>query len=193
MHKIIISGGPSTGKSTTFEMLKEEYPEAHFVPEPAELVIRRELGKQKHDPNYDPILPTFHYPAFSRLNLDQSERLEADVPENSALTFYDRSVLDDKGYGRHYGFEEYIPEIDDRFKAIGFKAVFFCESLNIFERNEIRKETEQEGRRIHRRLREVYEESGLEMITLPPVSKEERLEIIRRTVANFKCCSNTVA
>lgn len=185
MHKIIISGGPSTGKSTTFEMLKDEYPEAHFVPEPAEIVIRGELEKQNRSPDYDPILPTVHYPTFSRLNLDQSEKLEADIPQNSRLTFYDRSVMDDKGYGIHYGFEEFVPEIEARFKAIGFRAVFFCELLDIFEQNEIRKETRQEGRRIHEQLREVYEESGLQMIPLPPISKEERIETIRRFISEL--------
>ncbi len=182
MHKFIISGGPSTGKSTTFELLKIEYPKAHFVPEPAELVISNELEKHSLDPSHNPILPTENYPEFSRLNIDQSAKLESEIPKHSPLVIYDRSVLDDKGFANYYGFENYIPEIDNRFKAIGFSAVFFCESLNIFEQTEIRREDEEQGRKIHNHLRSVYEESGLPMITLPPISGEERIEIIKSNI-----------
>jgi len=179
MNKIIISGGPSTGKSTTFELLKEEFPQAHFVPEPAEIVIRNEIEKQRKDSEYVPILPTTHYPEFSKLNIDQSVKLETDIPKNASLAIYDRSLLDDKGYAKHYGFEDFIPEIDTWFINIGFSAIFFCETLSLYEKNDIRREDRAQGQDIHNHLRSVYEESALPMTILPAVSREERIRIIK--------------
>lgn len=187
MHKIIISGGPSTGKSTTFEMLKEEFPEAHFIPEAAEIVIKRELEKGANNPDYKPIMPTENYLPFAKLNLAQHIDHINSIPNDDEyeLCFFDRSILDDKAFAAYNRYEKYVPELEARFKSIGFSVVFFCDSLSIFEQTEIRRESPEAGLEIHEGLREVYAEANLPMITLPPVSKEKRIEIIRRTVSEL--------
>ena len=41
MKKLVISGGPHTGKTTLHEELRSVYPAFHYVPEPATTVLRR--------------------------------------------------------------------------------------------------------------------------------------------------------
>ena len=68
MYKIPISGGPHTGKSTLMRELPREYPDAHFVPEPAEYIIKVEKAHAQADPDYEPMLPLTHFAAFSRVH-----------------------------------------------------------------------------------------------------------------------------
>jgi predicted ATPase len=48
MRKLVISGGPHTGKTTLLESLRAEMPDGiHFIPEPASVLIRGELTRQE--------------------------------------------------------------------------------------------------------------------------------------------------
>ena len=114
MHKIPISGGPSTGKSTTFEMLKSVYSDAHFVSEAAETVIKRELSKQQEDPTYVPIMPVTNYRKFAPLVMAQQQADEESIPEGVDLVFMDRCVIDNLGYLAHNGVVDYVEEVHRR-------------------------------------------------------------------------------
>jgi predicted ATPase len=182
MHRVIISGGPSTGKSTTFELLKTTYPEAHFVDEAAEQVIKRELAKQANDPNYDPALPVLNYDRFEPLVVAQQLKAEAQIPDESDLVFLDRSLIDNLGYLAHNHLEGRIPEVERHAQAARYTIAFFCDWLDKFERTEIRQETAEEGFIIHGHLEAAYHNSSVPVVHLPPVSVEERLTIIRDTL-----------
>ena len=49
MRKIPISGGPHTGKTTLFNALRDEFPDAHFLSEPAGIVMDREMKKEQRN------------------------------------------------------------------------------------------------------------------------------------------------
>lgn len=178
MNKVILSGGPSTGKSTTFEQLHQVYSDAYFVPEAAELVIAEELQKQKDDPIYQPILPVECYEDFAPLVIAKQIELEAQIPEDAGLVIFDRSMVDNIGYLAHNGIEEHVAQVQEHITKAEYGLVFFCDWLGKFEQTAIRHETEAEGYDIHKKLETAYNESGLDIVHLPAVSVESRLAIV---------------
>lgn len=185
MHKIVLSGGPSTGKSTTFEALKAAYPDAHFVGEAAELVIKNELDKQLADPQYEPIMPVTHYRDFAPLVIAQQRASEASIPRDAELVFMDRCIIDNLGYLKYNGIDEYVPETQRQARLARYTIAFFCDWLGKFERTDIRRETKDEGLAIHRQLETAYHSFTIPVVHLPAVSVEERISIIRKTLADL--------
>jgi len=179
MRRVIISGGPHTGKSTLLEALKSKYPDADFVPEPAQRVITRELIEAAADPKYIPRLPTFDYSLFAPLVLAEALKLEAATPSKADLVFQDRSLIDTVGYCRLNGLEDFIPETQRRIKDANYAFALFCEPVGEYQATEIRRETAEEAALTHTFLAEAYDSSGIEVIHLPNVPVNERLAIIR--------------
>jgi len=182
MKKIILSGGPSTGKSTTFEALKDIYPDAYYVNEAAEIVIQKEINKKDNDPSYTPIMPVTHYEEFAPLVIVQQLVSEQMIPEESELVFLDRSIIDNLGYLEHNGIREHIPDVKRRAKLAGYTLAFFCDWLGKFERTQIRQESETEGLTIHTHLANAYHSSGVPVVHLPAISVNERLTIIQNEI-----------
>lgn len=182
MHKVIISGGPSTGKSTTFNALHNLYPEAHFVEEAAEQVIKGELAQQAADPTYEPVMPVANYARFAPLVLARQIENERSIPSESKLAFLDRSIIDNLGYLAHNGISDFAAEVQSHISSANYSLVFFCDWLAKFEQTEVRRESAEEGLSIHGHLEDVYESSGLLVVHLPAVSVDERLTIIRETI-----------
>lgn len=182
MHKIILTGGPSTGKSTTFNMLREVYPEAHFVEEAAEEVIKQELAKQAADSSYVPVMPVTHYTEFAPLVMQQQLNREAAIPDDVDLAVFDRGLLDNVGYLRHNRLHHLIPEVERHAKLARYTLVFLCERVGEIERTEIRRENDQQALAIHNHLREAYLQTDIPVISLPAVSPEERLAIIQESL-----------
>lgn len=185
MHKIVISGGPSTGKSTTFDMLRGSYCDAHPVVEAAELIIKDEQAKHKIDPTYEPVLPVTNYRKFVPLVLETQRILEANIPDGTEMAFLDRSFIDNLGYLAHHGLEEFVPEVEKHIKAACYTLAFFCDWLDNFEQTEIRHETPEVGLAIHRQLETAYHAADIPVVHLPKVSPEERLVIIKETLAEL--------
>ncbi len=181
MIKIPISGGPHSGKSTLFEALKIEYPtpDTYFVPEAAEQVIRRELGKQALDPTYKAIVPWDNYAAFAPVVVQESVELEQGIPKDAKLVFLDRSLIDNLGYARLDGLESLIPEVERKVRAAQYTFALFCEPVGEYTTTEVRRETAEKARQIRDHLAETYNSSGLYVEYLPPVSVEERLATIQ--------------
>lgn len=185
MRKIVISGGPSTGKTTIFEMLNNTFPDAYFVNEAAETVIKRETAKQKEDPSYTPIMPVSNYREFVPLVMAQQITNEEAIPNDADLVIMDRSIIDNLGYLAHYGLSEYENEVHRRIRTCGYTLAFFCDWLGKVEQNDIRQETYEEGLAIHRHLETAYHESGMPVVHLPAVSVAERLTIITNTIKSL--------
>lgn len=185
MKKVVLSGGPSTGKSTTFELLKVTYPDARFVKEAAETVIERELSKQQKDPTYVPIMPVTNYREFAPLVMAQQKADEESIPGDAELVFMDRCVIDNLGYLAYNGVTEYVEEVHKRARAGRYAVAFFCDWLGKFEQSIIRRETEDEGRAVHMHLEAAYHSSVVPVVHLPAVSPDERITIIRESLERF--------
>ena len=179
MLKIPISGGPHTGKTTLLNALQETYPEAYFVDEAAERVISAELLKEERSQSYQGIFPWNHYPEFAKLAIQESVELEANIPEDANLVFQDRGLIDNVGYSRLNDCEHTIPEIVGLIQAANYAFALFCKPVGEYTTTLVRRETPEQAQRTHEYLAEAYDQSGIEVLHLPAVSVEERLEIIR--------------
>ncbi len=182
MRKIPISGGPHAGKTTIFEALKAEFPEAHFVPEPAEIVISRELAKQAEKPLYEPIVPWLNYDKFLPVVLEESLRLESEIPHSAKLVFQDRSLVDNIGYARVYGLDEAVPNMQRHVVAANYAFALFCEPVGTYTPTQVRRENDELAQNIHQKLAEAYEDVGIKVVHLPAVSVEDRMSLIRATI-----------
>jgi predicted ATPase len=187
MHKIIIAGGPHSGKTTTFNALRGIYhpPEAHFVAEPADRVIARELAQVDIEPKYDPIVPLRHYPRFVPLVLAESVTLESQIPPETRLAFHDRSIIDNFGYGTLNDYTDEFERIERFVGGAHYSLVFFCARLGSYAATEIRHETEEQAQLTHEHIRAAYDLSGLPIIELPPVSVNERITMIQAAVSEL--------
>jgi predicted ATPase len=156
MKKVIISGGPCSGKTTLFEALTDAYPEAYFIPEPAERVISRELGKKAIDPTYNPVLTTTRYADFLPLVVAESEQLEDEVPKDAELVILDRSLIDNIGYARHYNHKVDLKRLENLVTAANYTLSLFLEPLD-YANSVIRLENPLDASWLARYLRATYQ------------------------------------
>ncbi len=178
IHKIPISGGPCTGKTTLVEALHERFPDAYFVDEPATRVIDRELDFAARHEDYEPKVPWLDYPNFAPLAIVESEALEDVIPYEAGVTFLDRSLVDNIAYGRINGFEDLIPDVERKIWFARYSFALICQPLEQYMATEVRRETAEEALFTHAAIEEAYRESGLEVVALPPVSIADRVSLV---------------
>ena len=178
INKIPISGGPCTGKTTLVEALRERFPIAHFVDEPATQVIDRELSFAARHDDYEPVVPWSNYPDFATLAIAESEMLEAAIPPDTGVAFLDRSLVDNIAYGRINGFEDLLPDVRLRVWLARYSFALICQPLEKYLATEVRRETAEEALVTHAAIEEAYRESELEVVVLPPVSVAERVSLV---------------
>jgi predicted ATPase len=183
MRKIPISGGPHTGKTTLFNALREEFPDAYFLSEPASTVMDREMKKERETDGYTGVFPWNNYPAFARLVIDQSLELEESIPPGSDLVFQDRSLIDNVAYGRLLEYTDLLPELETHIPAARYTYVLFCAPVGTYTQTEVRWETAEEALRTHEFLAAAHSGSGVPILHMPSVPTEERLGIIRAALA----------
>jgi predicted ATPase len=185
MVKIPISGGPHSGKTTLLGALKREFPNAYYVPEPAERVIRRELTKQGIMSEYVPRVPWLDYATFGPEVADESITLENEIPPKATIVFQDRSLIDTIGYARLNGFDSFIPTVDRYVRAAKYSFALFCEPVGTYKVTDVRRETPEEAELTHNYLAQAYEQSAIPVIHLPAISTEQRIAVIRTTIDNL--------
>ncbi|MEO8863232.1 MAG: ATP-binding protein [Candidatus Saccharimonadales bacterium] len=182
MIKIPISGGPGTGKTTLVEALEETFPQAYFVQEPATQVIDRELSFEATHDDYEPHVPWLDYPKFAPKAIAESERLETAIPSWAKIAFLDRSLVDNIAYGRINGFEDLIPDVQLRIWLARYSFALICQPLEEYKMTRVRRETTEEALHTHEAIERAYKESELKIVPLPPVSVQERVSIVQRTL-----------
>jgi predicted ATPase len=162
MRKFVIGGGPHTGKTTLLEALRKEMPDdTHFIPEPAGIIIRSELAERDKNPEYPAVLPTTDYPSFIGRVIAKSLELENRIPSETTTTILDRSLIDNAGYARHFGYEQYVPRIQKIARSAGYTAIFLCNFVGTYDQTQFRVGDEEYAHTVHERLIAAYEESGV--------------------------------
>jgi predicted ATPase len=181
-EKIPISGGPHTGKTTLLEALRVRFPEAYFVPEPATNVITRELEAERINPDHKPRVPWVDYRQFGPLVAEESEILEADIPETVTVAFQDRSLIDTIAYSRLNGFDEFVPEVQRRVALARYSFALICQPVGEYTATTVRRETKDEALQTHAAIERAYDESGIEIVSLPAVDVDERVELVAKAL-----------
>lgn len=163
-----ISGGPSSGKTTTVELLRSQ---GHRVsPEVARSIITEQmaLGRTLVEIRADG-------ENFQRMILERQIEFEAGFATDEVV-FLDRGIPDGLGYERFLNLEPYEP-ITVASRNARYRRVFVLDNLHLHDDgSRIEDEDEQQG--IHDHIVAVYTELGHDVVTVPVMSPEDRVAFI---------------
>ena len=166
----IITGAPGTGKSTIIESLEDLG--LPIFEEIARKVIAQEVKKGTN------ALPWIDVEQFSLIVLDEM-LAQKEAHLNLDKSFLDRGIPDIIGYLNHGNitpdpiFEKYLSEFNYN------KKVFFTPIWEeIYKNDTERIETLEQAHKISEALFSTYQNLGFEMILVPKVSIEKRVEFI---------------
>ena len=183
MKKIIITGGPHTGKTTLLDALRQSNPELHYVPEPAAEIIQEQHQKVKDDPKHKGIFPWNNYPGFGKLVIARSLQHSAAIPKDAEKVIFDRSLIDNNAYARIHHCEFLLEKGFPHIQAARYSVALVCDFVGTYTQTEIRAEPREVAEEIQAQILRAYEESGLPIIHIPSVSVEERVELVQQVVA----------
>lgn len=161
----VLTGAPGSGKTTLVESLAK----LNFATacEAARDCILKLLAVQQGMQPFDQ----------AQLQKDIFSAMEAREQNLSPeeLHFFDRGLPDSMAYYRFHQLD--LSELRSATQKYRYKNVFYCHELPI-KNDSVRIENQNEAHLIGQYIRDAYIELGYSLIELPPVSVEERMEII---------------
>lgn len=173
----VITGGPSSGKSTTIKYLA--YIGYHVVREAAREIIDEEMkkGKMLEEIRSDES-------AFQRIVLARKIETEKRIPPEQ-ITFFDRGMPDSIAYYKING--DSLDSVLEASKERKYKNIFFLEQV-LFEKDYARTEDEKTAEKISNLLYESYAGLGYSVIMVPKMPVSERVELILKNSFSNKNC-----
>lgn len=166
MKKYVLTGGPGNGKTTIIEILASRG--YAIVPEAARIVIDEEKVKESE------VLPWKNLVKFQARVVQKQLELEQEI--TAEITFLDRSIIDGHAYCQNGNIP--TPEIVAELARDRYDLIFFVEPLGSYAIDDIRFETQSEAIMVHQAISSAYKEFGYELISVPPLSPDERVELI---------------
>lgn len=164
--RVVITGGPSVGKTTIVSLLeKRGYPVVH---EHATQIIKE--GK---------VLPWVDRVAFQTEVLRRQVFSEQNLPDNGPV-FLDRGLFDGEAYYIYDRLE--IPQIFANLDASCYSVAFLIEELPFFDANEVRRENLDFTRQITDILESCYTRRKVPVVRVPALPPEERVELVLSVV-----------
>jgi len=163
----VITGAPSSGKTTIFNVLSAQ--DFSTRPEPGTLYIESQLaaGRTLDDICSDQSV-------LQRSILEKAMTMHAETDPASPY-FLDRSAVDTIAYCRLYNFDDtYFRECSSQYR---FKHVFQLDRLP-FSPNHVRIEDDATTALLDQYLQHAYESLGYTVIRVPVMTVEERITFI---------------
>lgn len=165
----VITGGPSTGKTTLLSELKTRG--YTTVPEAARAVIDQALsaGSTIEQLRADE-------KKFQEIILDHKLKIENSHPAE-LLTFFDRGMHDTLAYLRlkSHNIEEHV------IKAVRnstYKLVFLLDPLDVYVADYARTETQGEACELNNLIYEAFAEYGMDPVRVPFLPPESRADFV---------------
>lgn len=170
VKKIVLTGGPGTGKSAI--LLALENKGNYIVREAAEdwIKLRQAQGQPMPWVESD----------FQEQILELQLVRELLIPEQAKRAFIDRGVADGLAYATP-GTKTY-QEILGATKIMKYDQVYLIENLGFTEKTGVRRENNQEAIEIGNRLEQVYRSLGYNPIRIPAGPLEQRINHIIETL-----------
>ncbi len=170
--RIVITGGPSTGKTTIISLLEAKgFPVVH---EQATQIIKE--GK---------FLPWIDRAAFQDEVLQRQLAAEATLNSQGRPVFLDRGLFDGEAYYVYDKLE--IPAIFSKLDATRYVMAFLIEELSFFDKNEVRRESLEFTKAISNILEDCYRKRHVSVVRVPALSPAERVEFILQKVEQTQC------
>lgn len=171
MYKVVVSGGPHTGKTSLIEALSEAHPEFQYLPEPATIVVAE--AQEKDITRWRDI---FESPLqFCTLCMKQAVKAEKAIRADADFVFLDRSLVDTIAYARRDHCDELVPQV----KALALKAMYdvviFCEPVGVLDN---RIEDEALAKKTHLLLKNAYIEMGIPLVSMPATDVLSRVTMV---------------
>lgn len=160
----VVTGGPGTGKTTTVEHLKQSgyyaIPEASRTVSGTDPRFKGQSISELDQKLFQEALINYHKKQLSK---DYSNK----------VVFSDRGLVDTIAYYKVHSLP--IPDDDWKMaKTFLYDGVFLLDLLEEYCIDKFRTESPEEQIRIHRLIRETYEELGYKPMIVPCLSVEER-------------------
>lgn len=168
----VITGGPSTGKTTVINVLQERGYKTtieharHYIDtmrDEGETVEEIRNNKRK----------------FQLGVLDMQIEQEASI-EQEDLVFLDRAIPDALAYYQ-FLMLDYDEKLLKAVKNTSYKKIFILDRLP-FTKDYARTEDEEDQIKIHRLITEVYEDLGFPIVFVPVLPPDERVEFILNNI-----------
>lgn len=183
MKKIIVTGGPCVGKTTTINLLKDS--STHIIDESARFIIESEQKKKADNPQHDAVLPWIasKFDDFQNLVIKEQLSRESSIPANASTVLLDRSLVDILGYCKVAN-KTPPKEVFEHIKNAGYSKVIFLEQLSSYEKDSARKEDAILAKKIHTELLNAYKEQGFDVLVVPAFEGKpnERAEFIKKHI-----------
>lgn len=167
IKKVVITGGPGTGKTSVINLLGKKYP---ILKESARLVLNK--NKLFRGKDAEEARSTAFQEAIWDLEIKHYKRA---LSLNKKLVFFDRGFIDGFAYCKY----SKIPISKERFnqaKEIKYDFIFILDPLpkKFYENDPKRSETYKESLKIHNFIYKTYKEFGYNPIRVPFDTVENR-------------------
>lgn len=161
--RIVITGGPSVGKTTIVSGVAGlGFPIVH---EFATEIIKEGV-----------FLPWVDRASFQNEVLRRQCAAEKELIDVDGPVFLDRGLFDGEAYYIYDKIE--IPEIFSRLDASQYSLAFLVEELPFFDKNEVRRENLEFTREISKILEGCYTSRGVDVVRVPAMPPAERVEFV---------------
>jgi predicted ATPase len=168
MIRIVITGGPSTGKTSLINQLSS--PDRKIFHEVARIIIKEQLQLKSNKVPWDDIT------GFSQLVL--KKQIEDFNNAKNTFNIYDRGIPDLIGYMNH-GNQTLFKDLELAAKSLIYQFVFILPPWEaIYETDNERRESFEEAIKINQSLTKAYIELGYTPIEIPQGTLENRLNFI---------------
>ncbi len=168
----VITGGPSSGKTTTVNLLKERGYITTFEHARNYLDIQRLKGRtieevRKHQKEFQL--------GVLDMQIEQENQISPDV-----LVFLDRAIPDVLAYYRFLNLPE-DEKLAEALRTVSYKTIFVLDCLPLVK-DYARTEDMVAQKKIRALIIEVYESLGFPIIQVPLLEPEERVDFILKNL-----------
>ena len=167
--KIVITGGPCSGKTTIINRLRDD---GYKILEE----VAREVIAER---NFNRKLDATEMLELQKEIYDRQIKKEIDVDSLEETVFLDRGYVDNHAYCEHH--IGYIPKWLLTAPVKRYDQILVFERLPLIK-DGIRRESDKEAKQIHDRIICAYKNSGYEPIIVPVMSIEDRTEYVKKAV-----------
>lgn len=169
----VITGGPSTGKSTLIDILSKDGFKA--FPESARVLIDEAI---KNGTSLESLRSDER--KFQAKVLEHKIKLERKC-DADITTFFDRGMHDTLAYLRLNKFSV-GNELTELLETYTYRKIFLLDPFDHYVKDYARTETADESRELNRLLAQAYEEYGQTVIHVPVLPPRERAEFVLQYV-----------